>query len=370
MISAYSFILIYKHKLTIIWVLVFLLFAGCAESPKNNHVTIQWEARKATALLIPQSLLPQFNKDSVGQLLQVQLHNNSTPILGEYEVQDDAVVFKPLIALTRGLQYQLTWRNKLVHQIRIPEDETRQDPVVISIHPSGDSLPVNLLKMYIVFSKPMRDGQAAEHIAVIENGGDTLSSVFLNLEPELWNRERTILTIWLDPGRIKRDLQPNKTLGSPLQAGNRYEVLVKPGWLDAEGASLTSDHRRNFLAVERDNLRPDPGAWTILPPTAGTTDTLQVQLHESLDYLVLKNAIRIIDNKGNTLNGIFSTAREETVLQFIPAQSWMSGDYTLEIESRLEDLAGNNLERLFDRDILTDTINRNIKVYTKTFRIK
>ena len=65
----------------------------------------------------------------------------------------------------------------------------------------------------------MQEGQALENITVIKNGKDTIPSIFLDLQPELWNKERTILTLWLDPGRIKRDLQPNKKLGLPLELG-------------------------------------------------------------------------------------------------------------------------------------------------------
>ena len=44
------------------------------------------------------------------------------------------------------------------------------------------------------------------------------AGTFLDLQPELWNAEGTVLTLWLDPGRIKRDLIPNKELGIPLKA--------------------------------------------------------------------------------------------------------------------------------------------------------
>ena len=37
-----------------------------------------------------------------------------------------------------------------------------------------------------------------------------MKSIFLELENELWNPEHTQLTLWLDPGRIKRDLIPNQ----------------------------------------------------------------------------------------------------------------------------------------------------------------
>lgn len=360
-----------KARLQVICCLVFLLFAGCVETRNNNTpVTIQWDGKKAVGLQISRSSLTDFSKDSVANWLQVQLANTGTSILGEYEVQEDSVLFRPLVAFTRGLQYKVTWRDMLLQQFEIPEDSARKDPEVISIYPSGDSMPVNLLKMYVEFSKPMQEARALENIAVVRNGEDTIPSVFLNLEPELWNRERTILTIWLDPGRTKRDLQPNKTMGSPLQTGSRYEVLIKPGWADAEGATLASYYRKSFVAVGRDNSSPDETKWTIHVPPAGTVEPLKIGLNEQLDYLLLKSAISFVDDKGNMLPGIIETSQQETVLRFTPVHAWVAGEYAVEIEPRLEDLAGNNLERLFDTDLLNEKGDRKLKVYKRVFHIR
>ena len=296
------------------WSFFLLFLTACAD---RGDIAIRWEAQKAVAIVIPQHLLPNFSKDSL-HLLQVRLNNNTASILGDYTVADNAVEFTPLIPFTRGLTYQIIWKGDLVQQIAVQGNATLQKPEVVSIYPSGDTLPENLLKMYVVFSKPMREGQALQNIAVIKNGRDTVPSIFLDLEPELWNRERNILTIWLDPGRIKRDLQPNKTLGAPLQAGNSYEIIVKPGWEDVEGTSLASAYRTHFVAAGRDSRSPDPAWWIIHAPQAGTNNALTVELHEPLDYLVLKNAISIIDNTGKLVSGTIETRSKETIFHFTP----------------------------------------------------
>jgi hypothetical protein len=274
-----------------------------------------------------------------------------------------------LIGFTRGLQYRVVWNSKVVQQIEIPAEAPHEKPTVVSIYPSGDSLPVNLLKMYIEFSQPMREGQASDNIRMVRNGRDTLSSIFLNLEPELWNRDRTILTIWLDPGRIKRGLQPNEQLGPPLEKGNQYDVLIAEHWQDASGVPLVSNFKKHFVAVTRDDKSPDPAAWAVNSPTAFTQEPLQIQLGEPLDYLVLKNAVRIVEEKRGDVSGEITLSRGDSMLRFTPTHPWTIGIYSIHVEARLEDVAGNNLQRLFDRDILKDSII-DMKEYRRIFYVR
>jgi Bacterial Ig-like domain len=361
-----------KIRLHIIWCLVFsfCVVLSCSDKKKEDgRVTIQWEGRRAVSVIIPRTMLPGIPKDSIEQLLHIQLLNTNTPMSGEYTITDDAVIFRPLIAFTHGLKYEVRLINKIISEIEIPANNVQDAPAVTSIYPTHDSLPMNLLKIYIEFSKPMQEGQSAKNIIVIKNGHDTIPSIFLDLEPELWNKESTILTLWLDPGRVKRDLQPNKAMGSPLQYGATYRVLIKSDWPDAEGVSLENEYRKDFMVGLRDTVSPDPKLWTIHSPEAGTMDPLKINLHESLDYVLLKNAVRIVDHKGNMVNAVTGTEAEETILTITPSAAWSSGDYTIEIESRLEDLAGNNLNRLFDKDLTRQSTGGQEEVYKRSFHI-
>lgn len=361
-----------KIRVHILWSLVFsFLLVTCSEKKKeNNSVTIGWNGNRAKSIIIPLELLSETPRDSIEQLLHIQLRNTNEPILGEYILTKDAVAFQPLIAFTRGLKYQIRLADKLLSEIEIPTDDTNAAPEVISIYPSGDTLPLNLLKIYIAFSKPMQEGRALENIVVIKNGKDTIPSIFLDLQPELWNKERTMLTLWLDPGRIKRDLQPNKKLGSPLQQDASYQIVIKQDWQGAEGISLSYTYRKEFVVGLRDSFSPDSDTWTIYSPKAGSKQALKIVLHEPLDYMLLKNAIRVVDNTGTVVNGVIEAEAAETILHFTPSAVWSAGDYILEIESRLEDLAGNNPNRLFDKDLTKKTSKAEKDVYKRVFNIQ
>ena len=348
--------------------LVFSVIIGCSGYKKETRaITIQWKDNRAGAITIPPELLRGINYDSIDHLVRVQLVNVNTPILGEFSRKKDSVVFRPLLAFTHGLKYEIRIGDKSVQQFEIPTPLS-ETPRVISVYPTGDTLPQNLLKFYVQFSKPMQPGEPWKKIFMIKSGRDTVP-VFLDLE--LWSNDQTLLTLWLDPGRIKRDLQPNLKMGAPLEQDIHYRLLIKNGWRDAEGVLMKETYHKDFITGSKDSLSPDPRLWTIGAPKAGTDLPLKIYLHEPLDHTLLKKAIIIIDNSnGRTINGAFETEPGETILNFIPSATWNRGEYTIAVETRLEDLAGNNLDRLFDRDITQRNKTEPKGINQRSFRVQ
>ncbi len=82
-------------------------------------------------------------------------------------------------------------------------------------------------------------------------------------------------------------------------------------------------------------------------------------------YLLLKNAVSITNSNGTIINGTFETGSKETILSFIPDELWKPAEYSINIEARLEDLAGNNLNRLFDKDLTQPNRNEQQKIFIK-----
>ena len=160
-----------------------------------------------------------------------------------------------------------------------------------------------------------------------------------------------MLTIWLDPGRIKRDLQPNKLLGPPLKMGTHYQLVIDKEWQDAQGVLLKQNFTRNFFTGPHDSLSPDEQRWTIAVPATKTREYLMISFHESLDHLLAENTISVADANGNEVKGKIKVNDDGSIVYFSPEAEWKPGIYVLQIESRLEDLAGNNMDRLFDTDL-------------------
>lgn len=334
-------------------IISFLLVACSSDKGTVNYISIQWKETQATSLIIPREFVRDIPDDSISELLSIHLikEGDRPAVLGDFQLSKNQIVFTPLIPLTRGLNYEVLLRNNSLGIVQIPIAETDVKPEVLAVFPGQDTLPENLLKIYIKFSAPMQEDQAMQHLSLIRNESDTISSAFLPLQQELWNKERTILTVWLHPGRIKRELQPNKNLGSPLQSGGFYRIIISPEWKDINGAPLKQSFIKKFIVASRDSLSPDCKNWTIFQPVAGNKTALEIKFDEPLVYTLIQESIEIFDQEKKSIAGKLTVLPDETGVSFTPTFDWKKGEYQIRIHSRLEDLAGNNLNRPFDQDI-------------------
>ncbi|MEJ7740404.1 MAG: hypothetical protein WKF97_23545 [Chitinophagaceae bacterium] len=330
-----------------------LLICSC-NSKQATEISIRWNNNKATAVLIPERLVKGIRADSVSEWLKVVvLHDsNTTAVLGDYNLDHD-VIFEPLIPFSRGLSYEVFYRNKKLGTFQIPAANRENAPKLLAVYPSQDTLPENLLKFYLRFSQPMSEGESYKYITLIREQIDTLHDVFLNLQPELWNAERTVITVWLDPGRIKRGLQPNQGLGSPLEDQSTYTLQVSNKWKDRQGLPLEQGITKSFVASKRDSLSPDPDRWTLHIPKAASRQALTIDCKESMDYFLLEESLSISGQDGVRVEGHLTIDQDGKTGHFIPVEPWVAGNHILIIQSILEDLAGNNINRPFDRDIYT-----------------
>lgn len=325
---------------------VLSLASGCTFS-ENQLLKINWQQGKARSITISHRLI---KSNRVGNL-QIRLKGRGTPLLGTVANNSDTVKFTPAIAFRRGAQYEIFEGQTFIARFNIPLDRFAKPSSLVAFHPAYDQLPENLLKVYLAFSAPMREGVALEHLVLADDEGHDLAGIFLDLQPELWNEDRTVLTAWLDPGRIKRDLIPNKKLGNPLKEGRRYQLVIRGGWQDAQGLTMRDTLVHQFTATARDSISPQLSHWRLKLPVTGSLEPLTIIPDDKLDYYLLQESIQITDDGGHIVAGTLRVADGSRDFTFQPLRPWLAGTYLLQADSRLEDLAGNNLERVFDRDL-------------------
>lgn len=60
----------------------------------------------------------------------------------------------------------------------------------------------------------------------------------------------------------------------------------------------------------------------------------------------------------------------ESGLIFIPFSEWLPGPYSIQCEARREDVSGNNINRLFDRDITLKKPGIQQDIFKIEFRVE
>jgi hypothetical protein len=282
------------------------------------------------------------------------------PIAGTYRVETNTVIFTPQFPFVPGVDYHAVLRGSgeriadRISRHRFPAAPFESKTTLLSVFPTADSLPENLLKFYLQFSAPMSGGHIYEHIHLRDASGKEVALPFLEIDEELWDPAMTRLTLFLDPGRIKRGVKPLEDIGPALQAGKSYTLKIARDWKDANGAPLIADYEKTFAVVEADREPPNPKNWKITAPRAGTRETLKVNFDERLDHALIQRVLKIIDSTGAAVAGAASALNDDTLWTFVPKQPWGAGRYRLFVPTIIEDLAGNNIGKAFDVDLERD----------------
>lgn len=279
-----------------------------------------------------------------------------TPVLGRLARVGNRVRWRPLFPLIAGQPYRARAElpgDALELEFEI-EPEAREAPRVISIEPAADTVPANLLRVYVQFSEPMREGRMARQVRVLADG-EPLDGALVPAERELWSPSRDRLTLLFDPGRTKQGVGPNLQVGAPLQPGTELEVRVEPGWRSEGGGELLEPASRRWRVGPADRERPDPGHWTLEPPD-GPTAPLRLTFPEPLDSALLARTLTVHTAAGEPVEGSVRVTGGGTRWGFTPVRAWARGDHRLVVAPELEDLAGNRPGRLFDERLVVDRV--------------
>ena len=280
-------------------------------------------------------------------------------MLGRYWTEPGRLYFEPKFPLQRGVNYRAVFRATpkaapIVSTLKLPLEAAEPTTLVSQVYPSTDVLPENLLKFYVHFSAPMSRGHIYDHIHLLNENGQPVELPFLEIDEELWTPDLKRLTLFIDPGRIKRGVKPLEEVGPALQEGKRFTLVIDEAWRDSGGRPLKARFRKTFRVGPPDREPPDPARWKIDAPRAGTRDPLRVNFTDPMDQALALRMIRIPKVAGNA-----SLGDQERLWTFVPSTEWRAGTYKLQIESIIEDAAGNNIGKLFEVDVF-ENVQRSI----------
>lgn len=283
-------------------------------------------------------------------------------VLGSYTVELDRVRFTPRYPFDPGRSYVALWQDPAsgadtTTTFALPPPELEATTEVVAVYPSSNVLPENVLKIYLWFSAPMSRGEAPHRLRLVTADGEPVPFPFVAPELELWNPSTDRLTLFFDPGRIKRGVGPNESLGPPLKRGKTYRLIVEQDFRDARGQPLRAAYEKRFKVVAPDRNVPSIDAWRLTPP-ASPEARLVVDFPEPLDQALLSRLLAVIGPGGERLSGEITIENDETRWTFKPATPWRAGAHELRVATLLEDIAGNSLRRPFETviDVTTSAV--------------
>jgi len=274
------------------------------------------------------------------------------PLLGRVDKANGRIQFTPQFTLLTGETYEAIFTDSngqqtiLEHTIAI----NAPAPRVKAIYPSTSRLPANHLKFYLHFTEPMQQDKIFGHFKLT----DLTSSLPVEepfRETELWSADGKRLTLWLHPGRQKTGVNLNVDLGPILMPDRLYTLEISAQWKSQGGVALQQSARKQFATTGADRTQPDIRQWKITTPRSRSRMALQLTFPEPLDSALLQNLITIEDANGRDISGGVQISKNETQWSFTPTSQWTSGDFRVRVDWELEDLAGNNLLRLFEMDV-------------------
>lgn len=342
------------------------MVVACWQGDRVAIEQVDYENDKAVGVTFSTNMDVEKLRVFVGEESQTSVIGVIVGVTGKHH-------FAPVVPFTEGQTYTIHKNNtEVLASFTVPKKEKKGTAEFLAIHPKLDTVPENLLKMYFEFAQPMQEVRSAlDFISVTDETDGMETKPFLRLESELWNKERNVLTLWLDPGRIKTDLIPNRERGLPLTIGKTYTVVVDSLWKSREGMPLKKSYSKKFHVGPRDDKKPNVAEWRLSMQKEDSLKVLHFNFGEPMDAFLAMETIRMYDIDNQQIKGQFSLLKNASILRFIPDNDWSTKEIEIRVESRLEDLAGNNLARRFDTPLLGEKINETdtVKIHTLKFKL-
>ncbi len=222
-----------------------------------------------------------------------------------------------------------------------------KNPKILVVYPTTDSIPVNILRFYIQFSAPMQEMDILNHIKLSNEEGKNITGVFFENQNELWSEDRTKVTLIIDPGRVKLGLLANNIMGRAFDVGKKYTLMMDSLLMDFNDQKLENSFTKTFIAVTEDRLPPDTKTWKLSLIKSKTKDKFSIDFKDKIDHLSAQTLIKIFKDT-KKIEGSISLLVQEQKWVFKPTKKWEKGNYQILVNPRLEDIAANAVNQIFD----------------------
>ena len=193
----------------------------------------------------------------------------------------------------------------------------------------------------------MQEMDILKHIKLTTEEGKNITGVFFDNQYELWNKDRTEVTLIVDPGRVKLGLLANNKMGRAFDENQKYSLHIDSLLLDFNDQKLSKSFTKTFITINEDRTPPNLELWQILLPKANTKEVIAINFKDKIDHISARSLLKIYLND-KPIVGKILVKNEEQEWSFIPDKKWKKGDYKIITNSILEDIAANSINQIFD----------------------
>jgi hypothetical protein len=223
-------------------------------------------------------------------------------------------------------------------------------PQVVSISPAARSIPANTLRLYVTFDHPARGVVSTRDLRLIDEAGRTIGGAFMDFGQDLWSPDGRRLTVFFDPGRVKRGVEGDGESAAPLQVGRSFTVEV-------------SGKRFHYQVTPAVRTAIAPQTWHLALPKAGSHEAITVTFDREMDDALLRDQLEVVDAQGRSQPGQVTASASGRVWSWRPKHGWRTGDYRLVVGSSLEDVSGNRVGEALDHEVGSpDTAREDVAV--------
>lgn len=208
-----------------------------------------------------------------------------------------------------------------------------------AIWPKAAELPANVLRFYVKFDGPAEASFDRATLTLLDDSGTEIPSPFLVFAHELWSPDATLLTVLIDPARIKRGLGAAAAHDAAIREGRSYSLTVK-----IQGGGVCMPSRATppvFTALDERN-------WALKIPVVGSLEPLVVWFDRVMDRALCEEEIEVLRRDGTAQLGSVRLASDGRCATFSPEVPWQSGEHRLVFSASLEDVCGNRLGEPLD----------------------
>ena len=297
--------------------------------------------------------------DEWSSIFSVRVSKDARPTLGSYSIQKNQIIFKPRFLPDPNIVYLITFSYQRLNEVfgtGLSDIEINKKiqfksanylaTQITEITPRADSLPANLLGVYLHFNGPMGFENPYSYINLYDEQKRLIKDAFVELPEGLWNENRTRLTLLFHPGRVKRGVGPNVKQGSIFEEGKSFTIQVSNQWTDANGNQLTYPFTKSIVAIGAVRAKMSVESW-IVNTTCNDSCRILIKPDHLLD---LEMAIRYLQLKdsNNQAIPIKITSRRDGSIELKSSSILPGKTYHMIIDPQLEDVCGNTFLNSFD----------------------